>query len=267
MCLIAWNWQPGSALPLLVLANRDEFYARPTLALHTWPCGRVLAGKDEQAGGTWLGLAQSGPWFRFAAITNFRDLSLQRPDAVSRGELVPEFLRSDESADAYLERLRSSAHRYNPFNLLVFDGTDLRGFESHSGRTVVCAPGVGAVSNAGFNTPWPKLLQLKQAVAKLDTQVHPPMQQLLQLLADQTAVADADLPATGIGLERERALAPVFVRTSDYGTRASSVVSVHTHSAEILEQSFDALGPTGLQQLSTSIPGAGKGSARSWRGN
>ena len=267
MCLIAWNWQPGSALPLLVLANRDEFYARPTLALHAWPCGRVLAGKDEQAGGTWLGLGQSGPRFRFAAITNFRDLSLVRPDAVSRGELVPEFLRSDESADAYLERLRPTAHSYNPFNLLVFDGTDLRGFESHSGRIVVCAPGVGAVSNAGFNTPWPKLLQLKQAVAKLATQEHPPMQQLLQLLADQTPVADADLPATGIGLERERALAPVFVRTPDYGTRASSVVSVHTRSADLLEQSFDAVGPTGRQQLSTSIPGAQTGFARSLHGN
>jgi len=267
MCLIAWNWQPGSALPLLVLANRDEFYARPTLALHAWPCGQVLAGKDEQAGGTWLGLGRKGPKFRFATITNFRDLSQLRPNALSRGELVPDFLRSDESSDAFFNRLRATADRYNPFNLLVFDGTHLRGFESHSGRTVVCEPGVGAVSNAGFNTPWPKLVQLKQAVAKLDTQVRPPLPHLLHMLADQTPVADADLPATGIPLERERALAPVFVRTPDYGTRASSVVSVHTNSAEILEQSFDAQGPTGLQQLSTSIPSARTDCARSLRGN
>jgi hypothetical protein len=267
MCLIAWDWQPGSALPLLVLANRDEFYARPTLALHAWPCGQVLAGKDEQAGGTWLGLGSQGPQFRFAAITNFRDLSLQRPDALSRGALVPEFLQSNESADVFLARLSSTAHRYNPFNLLVFDGTHLRGFESHSGRTVVCAPGVGAVSNAGFNTPWPKLLQLKQAVAALDTQEHPPVQRLLQLLADQTPVADADLPATGLALQRERALAPVFVRTPDYGTRASTVVSVHSHRAEIFEQNFDASGPTGFQQLSTSIPSAQTDFARFWRGN
>jgi uncharacterized protein with NRDE domain len=92
MCLIAWNWQPGSTLPLLVLANRDEFYARPTRALHAWPCGQVLAGKDEQAGGTWLGLGHNASGIRFAAITNFRDVSQLRPDAQSRGELVPEFL-------------------------------------------------------------------------------------------------------------------------------------------------------------------------------
>lgn len=263
MCLIAWDWQPGSALPLLVLANRDEFYARPTLALHAWPCGQVLAGKDEHAGGTWLGLGSQGPQFRFAAITNFRDLSRQRPDALSRGALVPEFLRSNESADDFLARLSSTAALYNPFNLLVFDGTSLRGFESHSGRTVVCAPGVGAVSNAGLNTPWPKLLQLKQAVATLDAQEHPPLEHLFHMLADQTPVADVDLPATGIPLERERALAPVFVRSPDYGTRASTVVLVHRHSAEILEQSFDAQGPTGLRQLSTSIPSAQTGCARS----
>ena len=108
MCLIAWDWQPGSALPLLVLANRDEFYARPTLALHAWPCCQVLAGKDEHAGGTWLGLGSQGPQFRFAAITNFRDLSRQRPDALSRGALVPEFLRSNQSADDFLARLSST---------------------------------------------------------------------------------------------------------------------------------------------------------------
>ena len=267
MCLIAWNWQPGSTLPLLVLANRDEFYARPTRALHAWPCGQVLAGKDEQAGGTWLGLGHNAPGIRFAAITNFRDVSQLRPDAQSRGELVPEFLRSQESSEAYLARLRPTANRYNPFNLLVFDGAQLRGFESHSGRTVTLEPGLGAVSNAGFNTPWPKLLQLKQALARLDTQGRPPTQRLLQLLADQSPVDDTDLPSTGLPLERERALATVFVRSADYGTRASSVVLVRGQSAELLEQSFDAQGPTGLQQLSTSIPGGETGFARSWRGN
>ena len=252
MCLIAWNWQPGSALPLLVLANRDEWYARPALALHAWPCGQVLAGKDAQAGGTWLGLGRGqgqGSQARFAAITNFREPATARSDAPTRGTLVPDFLRSGGSAAEFLERLQAHASRYNPFNLLLFDGTALLGFESHSGRTLLLAPGIGAVSNAGFNTPWPKLQRLSQNVQAHAHLSDPDPKQLLDLLEHRVLATDDELPATGIPLELERALSPIFIQTPDYGTRASSVVLVREQGAEIVEKTFDAQGATGLRGL------------------
>lgn len=251
MCLIAWNWQPGGALPLLVLANRDEFYARPALALHAWPCGQVLAGKDAQAGGTWLGLGRQGSQARFAAITNFREPALGSKDAPTRGTLVPDFLQSGGSAAEFLERLQARASLYNPFNLLLFDGAALLGFESHSGRTLLLAPGIGAVSNAGFNTPWPKLRRLTQSLhahASLP-QPEPEPEQLLGLLEHRAPAPDADLPATGVPLALERALSPIFIQTPDYGTRASSVVLVRAQGAEILEKTFDGQGATGQRRL------------------
>ena len=251
MCLIAWNWQPGGELPLLVLANRDEFYARPALALHAWPCGQVLAGQDAHAGGTWLGLGRSGSRHRFAALTNFRGPASGRTDAPTRGALVPDFLKSDCSAEDFINALEAHAVAYNPFNLVLFDGRALLGFESHSRRTVTLQPGVGAVSNAGFNTPWPKLQRLTQNLhahaGSLHVSADP--ESLLDLLGDRTPAADADLPATGVPLGLERALSPVFIQMDDYGTRASSLVWVRGDRAEIIEKTFDASGPTGQRRL------------------
>ena len=128
MCLIAWNWQPAASTRLLLLSNRDEFYARPASPLHWWGGEHVLAGKDLQAGGTWLGISRSG---RLAALTNYRDPASNKADAPSRGELVADFLQSDQQAIDYLTQLADHSHRYNPFNLLVCDGQQLlfcRGF-------------------------------------------------------------------------------------------------------------------------------------------
>jgi hypothetical protein len=251
MCLIAWNWQPGDELALLVLANRDEFYARPALPVHAWPCGQVLAGQDAHAGGTWLGLGRCGPRHRFAALTNFRDPASGRTDAPTRGTLVPDFLKSDCSAQDFINQLKAHAGAYNPFNLLLFDGFALLGFESHSGRTLTLQPGVGAVSNAGFNTPWPKLQRLTQKlhlhVGSLHASADP--EPLLALLGDRTQAADADLPATGVPVELERALSPAFIQMDDYGTRASSLVWVRGDRAEIIEKTFDASGPIGQRHL------------------
>ncbi|PIY30278.1 MAG: hypothetical protein COZ09_00550, partial [Comamonadaceae bacterium CG_4_10_14_3_um_filter_60_42] len=154
MCLIAWNWQPASRHPLLLIANRDEYYARPTLPLHWWHDAPILAGRDLQAGGTWLGISRTG---RLAALTNHRDPASVRVDAPSRGALVSAFLQTELSASDYLTELASRAADYNPFNLLVFDGTRLMGLESRHAKVITMQPGIGAVSNADFLTPWPKL--------------------------------------------------------------------------------------------------------------
>ena len=250
MCLIAWNWQPDTEQPLLLIANRDEYYARPTSPLHLWDASPIRAGKDLQAGGTWLGLAPGGC---IAALTNVRDLRHQRADAPSRGALVSNFLSGQSSALDYLHSIASSAAQYNAFNLLVYDGQTLLGFESQAARMVAMQPGIAAVSNAGFDTPWPKLLALKSGlqhwVAQQAAQQAPGVDALFALLAQNTPAPDAQLPDTGIPLERERVLSSAFIRGSDYGTRASSLIMLRRNTTLFVERSFDAQGRTGEVSL------------------
>lgn len=246
MCLIAWNWQPGSALPLLLVANRDEFYARPALPLHWWDGGRILAGKDLQAGGTWLGVSRNG---RLAALTNFRDPAANHPDAPSRGELVSRFLDSPLGAADYLTQLLPTAGVYNAFNLLVYDGQTLMGLESRHARIVPVAQGIGAVSNADFHTGWPKVTALMQGLQRTLGLGAPGDEELLQLLGTKVQAANSELPATGVPLEWERGLSSAFVNLPGYGTRASSVVHMHVDHTAFRERRFDATGSTGDSAL------------------
>lgn len=254
MCLIAWNWQPTSRTPLTLLANRDEFYARPALPLHWWEAkdrtqhkASVLAGQDLQAGGTWLGVSRSG---RLAALTNYRTPVPARTDTPSRGELVAAFLEGGMNAKAYLQALALRASDYNPFNLLVFDGQQLLGLESRSARIVPMQTGIGAVSNADFNTPWPKLTQLSTRLQAQIERGNTDTPSLLALLQDPTQAPDAALPQTGVPHALERALSAAFIVTPGYGTRACSVVHMHQHQAEFTEQSFDVNGLRATTQQS-----------------
>lgn len=250
MCLIAWNWQPDSATPLLLVANRDEFYARPALPLHWWaptPNGcKILAGQDLQAGGTWLGVSSSG---RLAALTNYRSSEPPRSNTPSRGELVAAFLQSELTADAYLQALAPQCSDYNPFNLLVFDGHQLMGLESRGAKILTKQPGVGAVSNADFHTPWPKLSQLTQRLQEQSGQSVTDLRSLLPLLHDRTIAPDHALPHTGVPLALERVLSATFIATAEYGTRACSVVALHRTQGEFIEQSFGPRGLIGENQL------------------
>ena len=256
MCLVILNWQPGGPTPLLIAANRDELYARPALALHRWPDQRILAGKDVQAGGTWLGIGWGSPLslhgIRVAVLTNYRDTKRNTDNAPSRGHITTTFLAGSMSAAAYLSELARTAALYNPFNLIVFDGRHLMGFESRHLRQFVIPPGLTAVSNADFNTPWPKLLRLQKgvqhALAGQSAALEPT---LFNLLADNHIASDEDLPQTGVPIDWERTLSAAFIRTPDYGTRASSVLRVGAEAATFTERSFDADGFKGevCQQL------------------
>lgn len=243
MCLIAWNWQPGSATPLVLIGNRDEFYARPTQPLHWWDDTvaetRILAGRDLQAGGTWLGIAANG---RLAALTNVRSPSNPRTDSPSRGELVAGFLQSSSDARVYLQALQARCRDYNPFNLLVYDGQTLAGLHGVNGQIRTMQPGVGAVSNANFETPWPKLVALRRALETRVAQQQLDTEDLLSLLKNREIAADELLPSTGVPLAWERSLSATFIQTPDYGTRASSVIRISAGSAEFTEVRFDATG-------------------------
>ena len=247
MCLITLNWQPGEPSPLLIAANRDEFYARPARCLHHWPGLGILAGQDLRAGGAWLGLGvgRASNQSRMAALTNYRDVTSHKPDAASRGHLTVAFLTGTVSAKSYLEKLSKNVHLYNPFNLILFDGQSLMGFESRHARMFALPTGITSVSNADFNTPWTKLERLRtsfaQTLAAGDDEALL-QDKLFKLLADDRAAPDTALPQTGISLDRERILSATFVRTADYGTRASSVIRIKHKVAHFTERCFDTNG-------------------------
>ena len=251
MCLIAVNWQPQAPVPLIIAANRDEFYARPTHALHRWADQSIVAGQDLQANGTWLGVSLGG---RVAALTNYRDVAQNRLGTPSRGDITTAFLSGSGTAEQYLQALASRAHAYNPFNLLVFDGLSLMGFESRHRRAFPLSEGVSVVSNADFNVPWPKVDRLRDGFTQtlrqndLEGEVavcQPDINALLALLADRRTAPDESLPQTGIPLEWEKALSAEFIHTPDYGTRARSVLLVGRNGADFVERSFDVNGVIG----------------------
>lgn len=225
MCLIliAYRYQPG--YPLLIAANRDEFYNRPTEPLAHWQnTPYLIAGRDIQGGGTWLGITTTG---RFAALTNYRDPSRLTPNAPSRGQLVSDYLRCTEPARQYIDRVVERASLYNGFNLLLGDSEGLFYYANYEGRPRELKPGLYGLSNHFLDTPWPKVERARTALRQILEQCAEPMpEDLLGLLRDQKPAPDHHLPRTGIPLEWERWLSPIFITAPGYGTRASTALCV-----------------------------------------
>ncbi|HUQ29391.1 MAG TPA: NRDE family protein [Usitatibacter sp.] len=233
MCLISIAWQARRDLPLLVAANRDEWRERPTKPAHWWPeRPELLAGRDLQAGGTWMGVTRGG---RFAAVTNFRDPSDKRSTARSRGVLVTEFLLGTESPARFLSNLSARSHEYNGFNLIVGDGTSLFYFGSREGQPRAIEPGVHAISNHLLDEPWPKVVAAQVAMDEALEQSDP-VDALFALLSDADRPADEDLPRTGVGMEWERRLGAALITGTDYGTRASTVLTLATDGKAVFEE-------------------------------
>jgi uncharacterized protein with NRDE domain len=263
MCLAALSIDPGHRFALVVAANRDEFYDRPSSGLDWWApqdhAQPILAGRDLQGGGTWLGLSPRG---RFALLTNVRSPGTRNDAAPSRGGIVPLWLRGDLDAGAFWSSVSGAGH--NPFNVLMGDMTGGACFWAASGMDAPRALGSGlfGLSNAALDTPWPKVTALKArmagALASAAT-TQDLAERLFEGLADPTLVADALLPSTGVPLDWERALSPAFIRAADrrYGTRCSTVLVVERsgdgHVAHVMERSFssDAL----LEQRRAELPG------------
>ncbi|MGB3127243.1 MAG: NRDE family protein [Pseudomonas sp.] len=238
MCLIVFAWRPGHAQPLIVAANRDEFYARPSLPLARWPdTPDIYAGRDQEAGGTWLGVNANG---RFAALTNIRDPH-QPPARTSRGELVARFLSGSASIEDYLADVNGRSIEYAGFNLLVGTRDELWHYNANQTAPTRLEAGIYGLSNAGLNTPWPKLLKAKAALGGLLQNPQP--HALLEMLSDPQTAPFADLPDTGVGLATESLLSSVFIASPSYGTRASTVLIVNADgSRQMVERSFGPLG-------------------------
>ncbi|MGK0498477.1 MAG: hypothetical protein ACJAYG_000106 [Oceanicoccus sp.] len=242
MCLILLAWQQHPDYPLIVAANRDEFYQRPTQAAAYWPeQPQVFAGKDLQAGGTWMGTTTTG---RFAAVTNFRHgLAAATTDTKSRGALCTDFLNSTHSPEQYLQKLQSTQTHYAGFNLLVGDGQTLFYFSNQQGLIIELTAGIHGLSNGLLNEDWPKVTSGKKNLQEVISN-GVDNEQMLTILADQQPAGIEALPNTGIDATTELMLSSRFIQLPEYGTRCSTVLKMNQlgHTAW-LEQSFDHRGP------------------------
>lgn len=249
MCLIAFAWNAHPRWRLVLAGNRDEFHERPSAALARWDDSSIVAGRDLQAGGTWLGVAGAG---RCCVVTNVRD-PRDSQLGTTRGMLVTDYLGGSMDAATHARQLLHSAATYRPFNLLTFDAHDAFYLGNRPEPRAQAVPaGVHGLSNADFNTPWPKTRALMQRlqdwIGEPDADDFVP---LFEALADEHAAPDAQLPDTGIGLERERWLSAAFIRGEQYGTRASSVVAIgHDGAGLITERRF---GPNGRFDGETTL--------------
>ncbi|MBI2839888.1 MAG: NRDE family protein [Acidobacteria bacterium] len=259
MCLIIVSHRTHPRYELVVAANRDEFYCRPTQAAAFWSdAPTILAGRDLQSRGTWMGMTREG---RFAAVTNFREPQSPRPDAPSRGLLVRDFLLCAQPATEYLKEVRGRTTGYAGFCLVARDRLGLAYCSNRSGSPVALGDGIYAVSNGFLDDPWPKVVRGKEAVRRTLDRFSEPgeiAESLFSTLAERDIPPDRLLPDTGVGLERERVLAPIFVTTKLYGTRSSSVVIVERDGMVWFEErSFSDGGfPIGRAEFSFRIEDA-----------
>jgi len=231
MCLIIIAIDTHPEYPLVIAANRDEYYHRPTAPLAFWDdMPDVLAGRDLAGGGTWLGVSRTG---RIAAVTNYRDPAHQDPDARSRGLLITRFLEGGTPADVYFKNLMDAGENYNGFNLVAGDMGRLWWMSNISNEIKELTPDISGISNRLLNTPWPKLEKAKTRLRSvLASGSIIDVENIFSLLTDTAAPEDAQLPDTGVGLEWERMLSPIFVASDIYGTRSSSVILYH-HSGKL----------------------------------
>jgi uncharacterized protein with NRDE domain len=235
MCLILFAYRQHRDYPLILIANRDEYYARPTRDAHWWDEAPVFAGRDLEAGGTWLGISRGG---RFAAVTNVREPGGMKPGKKSRGALTQNFLSGDATPKAYLQELTPHDRDYAGFNLLLGDD---QGFWFHSNRDHGVRridPGIYGISNGTFDEPWPKLSSgRRELVALLEGEVI--AAELMEILTDHQVAADHELPQTGVALDIERMLSSRFIRSPEYGTRACTVLTIDRHDrVDFSEQNF-----------------------------
>jgi len=222
MCLIAFAWRSHPRYRLVVAANRDEYFRRPAAPAGFWDDHpNVLAGRDLEAGGTWLGITLDG---RFAALTNYRNPADKKTGAPSRGALVADFLTGKTGSEEYARLVERRAADYNGFSLLVGDVASMFFFSNRGERAARVAPGVHGLSNHLLDTPWPKVERAKAGFAAL---LDGPFdsETAFGLLDDTGRASGGELPSTGVSLELEEKLSAIrILAAGGYGTRCSSAL-------------------------------------------
>lgn len=243
MCLILFAFGASERWPLVVAANRDESYLRPSSAAAFWhDHGDICGGRDLEKGGTWMGLTRGG---RFAAITNFRDGYPKGVAPRSRGELAGTFLAGREAPGTYLRRIAAHAGEFAGFSMLAGDLNEMWCYSNHGGRALALPPGVHGLSNHLINTPWPKVTDGKRELQNIvESTVADPAPALFDMLAGRHVAPEHALPNTGVGIAREKQLGPKFIAVDDrYGTRASTVILIDAqYNVHYTERSFGGRG-------------------------
>jgi len=243
MCLIVFAWRVIPGVPVIAAANRDEFYDRPAAPAAPWPENpNVIAGRDLEHGGSWMGVTREGRHGpRFAALTNIRAPHEVKPDAPSRGALVADFLKGSLPAADYLDVLRARGDIYNGYNLVLGDARALYWYSNRAGDDArngqpLEEGRIYGVSNGLLDAPWPKVTRTKAQFASLLCQ-GAPEDAYFEMLADTTRAPDMRLPETGVPLDLERVLSAVCIETAGYGTRTSTVVKLYENApAELHER-------------------------------
>lgn len=234
MCLIFLSLNAHPDYKLIIAGNRDEFYQRQTSPAHFWEDHPdLLAGRDLEAGGTWMGITKKG---KISLVTNYRDLYNLKPDAPSRGHLVTNFLLNGDQPGEYLNAIAETGSVYNGFNLIVGYPDELHYYSNYKNGVEKIPDGVHGLSNHLLNTPWPKvergLVKFKTLInaSKVDAST------LFEALYDEQLASDDQLPDTGIGLERERMLSSMFIKSPGYGSRSSSIITVDRNNKVLFSE-------------------------------
>ena len=243
MCLIVFAWRVFPGVPVIAAANRDEFYDRPALPAAPWPENpNVIAGRDLEHGGSWMGITREGPSGpKFAALTNIRAPGEGRANAPSRGELVADFLKGSLTAAEYLDVIAARGDVYNGVNLVLGDASDLYWYSNRAGNDErngkpLDAGRIYGISNGLLDEAWPKVTRTKAQFASLLCQ-GAPEDAYFEMLADTTRAPDMRLPETGVPIDLERVLSAVCIETAGYGTRTSTVVKLYENApAELHER-------------------------------
>ncbi|WP_461480611.1 NRDE family protein [Porticoccus sp.] len=243
MCLIVFAWQSHPLFPLILVANRDEYYRRPSSPAHFWEdAPTVLGGRDLQAGGTWLGVRRDGRW---SAVTNYREGETSSAPR-SRGELTRQFLQGDMAIEPYGQAVQECGSAYGAFNLLLGEDERLLYCSNRQSRPRQLAAGIYSLSNHLLDSPWPKAVHARECLQALIEKPQPTPAALLAVLQREKPFADELLPDTGVGIELERLLSPPFIRSADYGTRCTTVLMKnHRGDISLLEQNYQPGGALG----------------------
>jgi uncharacterized protein with NRDE domain len=225
MCLILFSYKNHLQYDLILASNRDEFRDRPTAQLDFWDdYPDVLAGRDLMSGGTWMGITRTG---RFAALTNFRSMPMIKQNSPSRGNLVKDFLLGNMSASDYIQSIRTNAKSYSGFNLIVGNMSELFYFSNCKKNVLQIPSGLYGLCNNFLDVPWPKVEKGKQQLSKcLNNNSDPNIKQIFTLLSDSTCPETNQLPRTGVSLEWEKMLSPIFIDNPFYGTRSQSILTI-----------------------------------------
>jgi uncharacterized protein with NRDE domain len=245
MCVLAFAWRAHPRWRMVVAGNRDELHSRPSAPLARWPTpDHVLAGRDLQSGGTWLGVSEQG---RFAVITNVRGPGTLGVDRLSRGALVSGFLTGERDYAV------ADLSKFNPFNLIEV-GADGAAFLTNQPEPMrgALAPGIYGLSNGALDEPWPKTMQLKSRLLEWIVTEDGRPETLLQALREETVPRIGIQPALESDVEQEPRSSPVFLRHPIYGTRCSTVVAIGDDGeGVIVERRYS---PAGAVTGETTLP-------------